>query len=612
MRMPNMWISTLPWMLFLSYGFGIPGAHGKCAVSQSQSQCTCTVDTLNNMLYLLPCLQVEELELQNGYFGKISIFNESQDILGNSADALNVMKFLHILPLRKITFRQVIISAEFLIVLLPFLAQSNIKELAFIQSRLIFSSQSIILPHAPFKIKSASLENVMVPSSFLAPDLLTLHEWLMKPLTKVLLTKTQISHLECKFISLLQNLEEADFSENQLVDDFLDLAQCPGALKTIRSLRLSSNNFKSYYNVCQTLQYLSSLENLDLSYNDFTSPPRPCSWQQEFQVFNLSHAHLKDATNYLPSHVVILDLSSNNLQVFTVAPVGLRQLYLSSNQLLHLPSLESMPLLEVLEIHDNNIKTFDKKVFADLQRIKSLSVGKNRYQCECSTKDAIEELTKLSSHLKYWPEDYVCDSPLSQQGVSLNNVHFSFADCNAKLIAGLIVAGCILVVAVVAGLVYRRFSKQRDSTEEETTKKYVKDRGIPKYDLFIAHCNTDSAWVMSHLMPALKHYNSGLDLCYGGPVETVWESRRTLIVVSSHYLNTEWVNYELEFSQCQEFEKLSNSVLLVLLEPFSKEALPRNYRSLQTLMSTRTCIEWPDDETLQTCAMERLLKDLKL
>uniref|UniRef100_A0A8C4STC5 Monocyte differentiation antigen CD14 n=1 Tax=Erpetoichthys calabaricus TaxID=27687 RepID=A0A8C4STC5_ERPCA len=271
-----------------------------------------------------------------------------QKTLGG-ADALNVMKFLHILPLRKITFRQVIISAEFLIVLLPFLAQSNIKELAFIQSRLIFSSQSIILPHTPFKIKSASLENVMVPSSFLAPDLLTLHEWLMKPLTKVLLTKTQISHLE--FGIEMLNLTYLDLSENKLQDTALTVSLCAEGYPELMVLKLRKNYLRSYATVCQTLRLFSKLIHLDLSQHDFSDPPPfQCLWQQSFKVFNISNANLQNTEKYLPEKVEILDLSKNRLSTFDVYLPRLKELYISNNKLMTLPLAHNFPGLEVFNI----------------------------------------------------------------------------------------------------------------------------------------------------------------------------------------------------------------------------------------------------------------------
>lgn len=75
-------------------------------------------------------------------------------------------------------------------------------------------------------------------------------------------------------------------------------------------------------------------------------------------------------------------------------------------------------------------------------------------------------------------------------------------------------------------------------------------------------------------------------------------SRRTVFILSENFVQSEWCRYELDFSHFQLFdgETGSNAAILILLEPLSKDDIPKRFCKLRKLMSSTTYLEWPREE----------------
>ncbi|MGH0118687.1 UNVERIFIED_CONTAM: hypothetical protein FKN15_027770 [Acipenser sinensis] len=402
----------------------------------------------------------------------------------------------------------------------------------------------------------------------------------MSSIKKAVLVQSQVSQLECRFIRHLKSLEELDLSENELSDGFIDFTECPDAFKKLSTLKLSHNRFQTYKDVCHSLENLTSLVDLDLSHNDFSVPPSACSWHQMFGVFNLSDTKLQQIQNYLPSKVEVLDLSNNNLLLFSASPQGLRELYLSNNRLLVLPALHDMPNLQILQIDGNDLTTFSERDIEDLKQLQAVTARRNSYHCDCSSKDTIDSLVKMSSILKDWPDDYVCGSPSLRQGTHVKDLNLSF------------------------------FAKRR-------TVKATTDLNA-KFDAFISYSESDSEWVDNFLVPQLENTNEPFKLCLhmwdflpekwimDNIIESIEESRKTLFVISKHFVSSKWCKYELEFSQHRFFDENNDFVILVLLEPIPRECIPHRFCKLHKLMSKNTYLEWLEEDDQQGIFWEKL------
>lgn len=75
-------------------------------------------------------------------------------------------------------------------------------------------------------------------------------------------------------------------------------------------------------------------------------------------------------------------------------------------------------------------------------------------------------------------------------------------------------------------------------------------------------------------------------------------SRRTVFILSENFVQSDWCRYELDFSHFWLFDGNSggDAAILILLEPLSKDDIPKRFCKLRQLMSSTTYLEWPQEE----------------
>lgn len=72
-----------------------------------------------------------------------------------------------------------------------------------------------------------------------------------------------------------------------------------------------------------------------------------------------------------------------------------------------------------------------------------------------------------------------------------------------------------------------------------------------------------------------------------------------IFVLSRHFVNSEWCNYELYFAQQRAMGKTFGDVILVVKEPIDPNSLPSKYCKLKKMLSTKTYLEWPQQANQQ-------------
>lgn len=86
-------------------------------------------------------------------------------------------------------------------------------------------------------------------------------------------------------------------------------------------------------------------------------------------------------------------------------------------------------------------------------------------------------------------------------------------------------------------------------------------------------------WIVDNIMSAMER------------------SRRTIFVLSQNFVQSDWCRYELDFSHFWFFGGAGGEpAILILLEPLSKDDIPRRFCKLRKLMSSTTYLEWPQEE----------------
>lgn len=70
---------------------------------------------------------------------------------------------------------------------------------------------------------------------------------------------------------------------------------------------------------------------------------------------------------------------------------------------------------------------------------------------------------------------------------------------------------------------------------------------------------------------------------------------KVIFVLSRHFVNSEWCNYELYFAQQRAMGKTFSDVILVVKEPIDPNSLPSKYCKLKKMLSNKTYLEWPEE-----------------
>lgn len=303
--------------------------------------------------------------------------------------------------------------------------------------------------------------------------------------------------------------------------------------------------------------------------------------------------------------------------------------------------------LEKLTVENMGIESFSKEVFGNLTGLKVLHLNRNVMQTMDA--DLLESLTNLQ-YLDVRNTPLSCNCPNSRlqdwtyktqrvQVVYLYNLtcpdikganfyNFDTRVCSyleKYLFAATYAVTLLLTILPLLHVklywkfkygyyVFRSwFSEQWRRLREEEEKCI--------YDAFISYNSADEEWVMEHLLPNLE--GSGFQLCLhhrdfepgrniiDNIVAAVYNSRKTVCVVSQNFLSSEWCSLEIQLASYRLFDEMQDVLLLVFLEHIHKRQLSA-YHQMRKVMLKKTYLQWPGlDCTDPVKAQELFWKQLK-
>ncbi|XP_074633332.1 uncharacterized protein LOC141892077 isoform X2 [Acropora palmata] len=146
-----------------------------------------------------------------------------------------------------------------------------------------------------------------------------------------------------------------------------------------------------------------------------------------------------------------------------------------------------------------------------------------------------------------------------------------------------VVATCLtiaFVILVVAAVIWRCFVDKKKKEEDVA----LLDLGF-KFDAFIIYSTTDEKWVKKKLLATLEkkhnikcciHYR---DFLPGVPfvdnmAQSVYNSRKTIAVVSKSFLSSKYCNHELNIALHRLLERGDDSVIVIKLDDVEDSKLP--------------------------------------
>lgn len=483
---------------------------------------------------------------------------------------------------------------------------------------------------ATSNLKSFKASKAVV-KSFLFSQEAVYNFFINLPVEILAITETSIIHMTCP--KSQSPILQIDFSLCALSDSVFsrvegqEILECE-TLGNMRKLTLLGNNLKSLHLLSKRVQYMKSLQHLDLSFNSLVYDGlEECVWPPNIVNMTLSFNSLTDSVfKCLPKGTETLNLQNNQVSVVPSTILNLKYLTLlnlNANRLRDLPVCNCFPILNKLLLMSNSLHAPSVNKLESCPKLKTLDVSYNPFTCTCTLRNFISlgiKFEKKKGHtgieLLSWPSGYRCTYPEAIRGSTLNDIWISEVSCNVGLLAATILCPAVVVIIAVLTLCHRldvpwyigmiwqwTRAKHRARTRQVRPEDLV---GV-EFHAFVSYSQHDADWVHNSLLPNLEGPNGGLRICHhekhfvpgktivDNIVTCVEKSRRSVCVLSAHFVKSEWCHYELYFASHQRLAHGSDSIVLVLLEPLPQYLIPSKYHQLKSMMGRHTYLEWPQD-----------------
>nr|XP_033796817.1 toll-like receptor 2 isoform X2 [Geotrypetes seraphini] len=539
--------------------------------------------------------------------------------LRSSGDILE-LRDLEFFVVQKITMKSCLFTDESTVKLIGILTNCTfLSELVLEDCELLGTGNWPLPPRKSESLRTLVIKHLEIPQFFMFSDLRNA-AGLLSNIVSVTCTDSKVYLMPCPVSKSFHLLEYLDLSGNLLSDISLGYVTCHkhggGAWPLLQTLNLSRNSLTSFGGIGEVLSDQTHLINLDVSQNMLdTEMPKSCQWPENLKYLNISACMMKTVTTCIPRSLEVLDVSNNKLTEFVIELPHLKELYLARNKLMTLPSATRLPNLIALRISKNKITEFSREDLESFGNLKTVDATDNSYICSCTFLAFVQHSKDISEMFLGWPEHYICDSPSSVKEEQVQDARLSLFVCYRTLLLSLICIAMFLAIVIAVFLCYRCHGIwYLQMTWAWLKAKRKPNQNLMKetcYDAFVSYSERDSEWVENLMTQELEHASPPIKLCLhkrdfvpgkwivDNIIDSIEKSRKTLFVLSEHFVQSEWCKYELEFSHFRLFDDSNDSAILILLEPIEKETIPKRFCKLRKLMNTKTYMEWPLEEDQQ-------------
>ncbi|XP_018531596.1 toll-like receptor 2 type-2 [Lates calcarifer] len=434
----------------------------------------------------------------------------------------------------------------------------------------------------------------------------------------------------------MEGVESLDVSNNRLQNEFIFNQRCDykGSMPNLHTFNLSTNELTSLKDLSSLTREFQQLQVLDLSNNKLGSAEnsQDCVWQQNITHLIAHHNQfVSEALCCLPTTVHYLDLSYCNLDqldmMYFEKATNLKELLLSGNKIKFIPSKWESLSLQSLALDGNSFGLISKASFQDMPRLSQLRAGNNPYHCTCELHAFVQDtISQGKVNLTDWPWNYRCYHPEAFLNTVISKYFPGHVACDIRLVIVICVATTTAVILILMLICYifdlpwyTKATYQIIRAKYRAHKeKAAGELGTFTYHAFISYSHSDADWVRDELLPCLENNRNPYRLCIherdfmpgkwiiDNIIENIENSRKVIFVLSRHFVNSEWCNYELYFAQQRAMGKTFSDVILVVKEPIDPNSLPSKYCKLKKMLSTKTYLEWPQHANQQVFFWEQL------
>ncbi|XP_067419845.1 toll-like receptor 13 [Emydura macquarii macquarii] len=329
----------------------------------------------------------------------------------------------------------------------------------------------------------------------------------------------------------------------------------------------------------------------------------------------LQYLGLADSSNGMQDLPAGIFRNLSCLQTLNLENVGLHSLTLEVFG--NLSSLTSLLLAK------NQLQTVNVSVATTLGSLRYLDLRKCPLSCTCENLWFQDWLNNSQVQVVYL-YNYSCDSRQQLDYVYSFDTHVCFLDIGLYLFS---VTSPVLLLLMLLPLVYHR-AYWRLKYHYYILRSWVNDRWQRqdgecfKYDAFVSYNSADEEWVLEQLVPTLESSQGTFRLCLhhrdfelgksivDNIVDSIYNSRKTICVISRNYLQSEWCSLEIQLASYRLFEELKEVLVMVFLEAIPDRELSA-YHRMRKVMLKKTYISWPPEPEAQRLFWTKLRKALK-
>ncbi|KAL2083531.1 hypothetical protein ACEWY4_021304 [Coilia grayii] len=453
-----------------------------------------------------------------------------------------------------------------------------------------------------------------------------------QPNLKSLVINDNHSSSEFKILEHLPNLEYIDLSGNNLMmscceDELIDIPKlwylnlsvnAKVKIRTWGFLNLTSLQILDIHdtnvkveNQHSFLQNLRYLIYLDLSYSQITFKTH-LFFQGLISLKQLKIAgntFRKDIFSEIFSNLSTLEmLDISNCAIEDIPWPSfhnlhnLKHLTLSRNRLMSVNFLTCPSLSKLVSFHadGNNIASISPTVLQNLPMdLQILDLSFNPIECSCSHLEFISWIINHQSVLKN-PHQMSCKAPTKNSRV----IDFDFTHCIQRVIITVpIVIVLVVMLLLLPALVYKfQFQLRYCCT-------LLRGYRTPRqqeysYDAFVIYSNKDEAWVLDELVENLEKGVPPIQLCLherdfeaGKSItsnivdEGLTGSRKIIVVVSQHFIDSSWCRFEFELAQSWLVLGKSARIIIIILEDVEDRKIKTVF-GLHKYLKKNTYLKW--------------------
>ena len=436
--------------------------------------------------------------------------------------------------------------------------------------------------------------------------------------------------------NILDVSRHSTFSVQKLnIIDFTIIFPACSAFPNLEFLTMDNNVINNFpadlaLHECSNLRVLS-LSRFDSNINSFDEKHLNITFPflQILKITQNKVPSFKPILSIKAPKLKLLDISSNLIKSIDIG-IGqvfpnLTHLNISDNAIVSLSGLENCKFLEYLIAAGNQINVVPPWLLSSL---KTLDLSNNLFTCSC---DILPFKNWILFDNKTWliPGEYVCASPDELIGISITAIDLDCRSHTAFYLAVSIPSALVLCIGIILlihyrwhikyklFLLYRNYYPRPDNNEEDFEMLQLRYHAYVSYN---DESRIDDDWVMNDLQPNMeegpepqKLFIKNRDFMPGqslieGISENIQQSRKTILVLSPRFVESQWCRHEMEMAQMRLLDEHLDVLVLVLLQEIPNDKMTL---SLRKLLCKKKYLKWPKDRAGQRLFWQRLRQELK-